>query len=264
MVCGGSGLLGSVFFAAQLTSSFLWGKAADLVGRRPVLIGGLPAWKQDGRAAPCVSRFWRRWGATHTPDTRAHAQPRPPCARPQAELKALGAGKAHLRKLRKAISQHRGVAPPARSSSQQMAPARPAVAGVTPSGKRFAAFLSHHKAAAAMDARFVKDKLEQMLGGGADVFLDSDNLQDLRQLLDHVRDSDVLVLFQACPRSVGRPLAVPQPPRGISRRIAILERHLIDGVSAVQTCVRAPTAAVTRRPGRCCSGRTASWRSTLR
>ena len=55
--------------------------------------------------------------------------------------------------------------------------------------------------AAAMDARFVKDKLEQMLGGGAKVFLDSDNLQDLRLLLDHVRSSEVLVLFQACPQA---------------------------------------------------------------
>ena len=51
-----------------------------------------------------------------------------------------------------------------------------------------------------MDARFVKTQLEQMLGGGAEVFLDSDNLQDLRLLLDHVRQSDVLVLFQACVR----------------------------------------------------------------
>ena len=46
----------------------------------------------------------------------------------------------------------------------------------------------------AMEARYVKDKLELLLGKRA--FLDSDDLADLRLLLDHVRDSDVLVLFQ--------------------------------------------------------------------
>ena len=38
------------------------------------------------------------------------------------------------------------------------------------------------------------------MGGSAEVFLDSDQLQDLRLLLDHVRNSDVLVLFQVAYR----------------------------------------------------------------
>lgn len=62
------------------------------------------------------------------------------------------------------------------------------------SSKKFAVFLSHHKAACAMEARFIKAKLEARLCT-KDIFLDSDDLQDLRQLLDHVRDSAVIVLF---------------------------------------------------------------------
>ena len=37
---------------------------------------------------------------------------------------------------------------------------------------------------------------------GAPIFLDSDDLQDLRLLLDHVRASDVLVLLQAMLRQL--------------------------------------------------------------
>merc|ERR1719456_1565991 len=45
-----------------------------------------------------------------------------------------------------------------------------------------------------MEARYLKEQLEQMLGG-AEVFLDFDNLQDLRILLQHVRDSDVFMIL---------------------------------------------------------------------
>jgi hypothetical protein len=41
----------------------------------------------------------------------------------------------------------------------------------------------------------LKEKLTVMLG--TDVFLDSDDLRDLRGLLDHVRNSDVLVVIQS-------------------------------------------------------------------
>ena len=57
------------------------------------------------------------------------------------------------------------------------------------------AFLSHHKLACAMEARFLKTELERVLG--AEVFLDSDDLKDLRKLGEHVVDSDVLVLLQS-------------------------------------------------------------------
>ena len=62
------------------------------------------------------------------------------------------------------------------------------------SSKPFAAFLSHHKLACAMEARYLKSELERALG--AEIFLDSDDLQDLRLLLEHVKASSVLVLLQ--------------------------------------------------------------------
>ena len=63
------------------------------------------------------------------------------------------------------------------------------------SSKPFAAFLSHHKGGCAMEARFIKGELERMLKTG--IFLDSDDLKDLKMLLDHVRNSDVLVVLQS-------------------------------------------------------------------
>ena len=168
----------------------------------------------------------------------------------EAELVRVGAKRAHLRKIRAAIQRQ------SRASNTQGRTPQPSLRGhENRSGKRFAAFLSHHKVAAAMDARFVKDKLEQMLG--AEVFLDSDNLQDLRLLLDHVRQSDVLVLFQACARACRAPTrASVQPP---NRSHYWYPPHA--------PCPSPPSsraALVTRRPARCCSGRTASWRSTPR
>ena len=61
----------------------------------------------------------------------------------------------------------------------------------------YAAFLSHYKMEAGGDARRVKDKLVEVLGvPDSEVFLDSDDLMDLRDLLEHVKTSDVLLLFQ--------------------------------------------------------------------
>ena len=59
---------------------------------------------------------------------------------------------------------------------------------------RYAAFVSHYKAEAATEARHLKDKLTTLLS--SPVFLDSDDLSDLRNLLDAVAQSDVLVLLQ--------------------------------------------------------------------
>ena len=49
-----------------------------------------------------------------------------------------------------------------------------------PLKRKYAAFLSHFKMEAASDARYLKDTLERILQ--APVFLDSDNLSDLRAL----------------------------------------------------------------------------------
>ena len=59
-----------------------------------------------------------------------------------------------------------------------------------PAAKGYACFLSHYKAEAASDARFLHDMLVKMLR--YPVFLDSSNLVDLRSLIsDGVADSDV-------------------------------------------------------------------------
>ena len=61
-------------------------------------------------------------------------------------------------------------------------------------GGQYAAFMSHYKTEAAADARHIKEKLVEKLG--APIFLDSDDLMDLRNLCHQVSMSDVLVLFQ--------------------------------------------------------------------
>ena len=61
-------------------------------------------------------------------------------------------------------------------------------------GKAFALFLSHFKQEAAGDARMLKELTEETLS--APVFLDSDDLVDLKRLIKNVEDSDVLVLLQ--------------------------------------------------------------------
>ena len=64
------------------------------------------------------------------------------------------------------------------------------------SEKKYAAFLSHHKASCAMEARFLKTELEKHLPG-SEIFLDSDDLKDLRSLLASVCDSSALVVVQS-------------------------------------------------------------------
>ena len=58
---------------------------------------------------------------------------------------------------------------------------------------RYAGFMSHYKYEAAEAARYITDKLEGRLG--VPVFLDSDDLSDLRKLCEQVVQSDVLILL---------------------------------------------------------------------
>jgi hypothetical protein len=58
---------------------------------------------------------------------------------------------------------------------------------------QYCCFLSHYKREAATEARLLQLELEKVLGGP--VFIDSDDLKDLRLLTHHVRNSDVLVLL---------------------------------------------------------------------
>ena len=59
----------------------------------------------------------------------------------------------------------------------------------------YAAFVSHMKAEAAMEARFLQIELESQTG--EHVFLDSDDLRNLDKLVDHVKAARVLILVQA-------------------------------------------------------------------
>ena len=67
--------------------------------------------------------------------------------------------------------------------------------GGWPIKKKYSAFLSHYKIEAASDARYMKEVLERILK--QPVFLDSDDLKDLRALVDEgVCRSDVVILLQ--------------------------------------------------------------------
>eukprot|EP01047_Picozoa_sp_COSAG01_P042484 COSAG01_NODE_3712_length_5770_cov_3.343502_2_plen_762_part_00 len=85
--------------------------------------------------------------------------------------------------------------------------------------RRFACFLSHNKAEAAAEARLAKDHLGRVLQ--AEVYLDSDNLLDLRQLLEGVRQSDVLVLFQTR-NLLSRPWVILEIYTAITQQIPIV------------------------------------------
>ena len=61
--------------------------------------------------------------------------------------------------------------------------------------ERYGAFVSHFKAEAAMEARYLQKELESALG--KPVFLDSDDLVDLRLLTNAVLNSDAIVLLQS-------------------------------------------------------------------
>ena len=81
------------------------------------------------------------------------------------------------------------------TSPASAAPAKPSLSALEHTARGHPG-MQHHKVSAAMEARYVKGATEQMMGGRSDVFLDSDNLNDLQKLMSHVRDSEVLVLFQ--------------------------------------------------------------------
>ena len=78
-----------------------------------------------------------------------------------------------------------------------------------------------------MEARFLKTELERMLG--AEIFLDSDDLKDLRKLGEHVVDSDVLILLQSS-EVLLRPWCAPPratPPRQFFSRVAMRFSRLL-------------------------------------
>ena len=82
----------------------------------------------------------------------------------RGELEQLGARKGHMRKIMGAVDALRSAHLDAHAGD---AAAGGSSGGSGGNGKAFAAFLSHHKAGAAMEARHVKSRIEPMLGAGA-------------------------------------------------------------------------------------------------
>ena len=98
------------------------------------------------------------------------------------KLAATGAGSFHMRQIRDAVARLRsesGAAAPATTAGVAMA-ADTSGALVPPpwqTQRRYAAFISHHQKESAMEARYLKEQLEGLLGG-SQIFLDYDNLQE--------------------------------------------------------------------------------------
>ena len=83
----------------------------------------------------------------------------------------------------------------------------------------YVAFLSHYKAEAAAEARYIHDALERSLE--RNVFLDSDNLTHLKELKESVINSDVLIAFQT-PRYLLRPYCLVEILTAIEKAKPIL------------------------------------------
>ena len=69
--------------------------------------------------------------------------------------------------------------------------------------KKFACFLSHYKLECGTEARLVQMNMRTIIekapieGSSNEVFLDSDDLSDLRNLLEYVKQTKALVLLQS-------------------------------------------------------------------
>jgi len=87
------------------------------------------------------------------------------------------------------------------SSSSSLIPPAPRGVPQSPLPPRFSAFLSHFKVECGTEARLLQQGLEAALEAKqathVDAFIDSDNLRNLRNLLDHVRESECVILLQS-------------------------------------------------------------------
>ena len=111
-------------------------------------------------------------------------------------LEEAGAGSAKRAVLQRAVDTAlRELAPSLVDYASKIAADAPRLDGWVTKGET-AAFLSHYKVEAATEARLIQIELERHLRlPPRQIFIDSDNLKDLRKLQQHVRDTDVLVLL---------------------------------------------------------------------
>jgi len=115
---------------------------------------------------------------------------------------------------------------------------RPGADGSSPPVKKWAAFISHYKVEAAMEARFLQTELEVLLGRKC--FLDSDDLRDLRLLQQSVRESDCLILVQS--KSVlSRPYCLLEMVTAIEARVPIVGVSLAVGGHEMYRFEQAPS-----------------------
>jgi hypothetical protein len=126
-------------------------------------------------------------------------------------LRKAGAKKVHMRNINTAIAALTA----ARTGEETLKPVppdRPAPSNPSPRKVQsttehssaaaayatvFAAFLSHFKLECGTEARLVQLQLQTLLDEDEAIFLDSDDLEDLRSLLQHVKNSRVIVLLQS-------------------------------------------------------------------
>ena len=118
---------------------------------------------------------------------------------------------------------------------------------------RFFAFVSHYKAEAAMEARFLKSEVQAAFGDQP-VFLDSDDLNDLRLLKQNVINSDALLLIQSA-HVLERPWCLVEIHTAIANAIPIVAvslttgKHKYDFDDAAAFLDALPSELETRNPG---------------
>ena len=96
-------------------------------------------------------------------------------------------------------------------------------------GNQFAAFVSHAKADASMEARYLQTELEKRTRRR--VFLDSDDLRDLSQLTAHVLDSDVIIVVQSA-NVLSRPYCLLELYTAITQGVPVVGVSLASGSAA--------------------------------
>lgn len=103
-----------------------------------------------------------------------------------------------------------------------------------PADGGFACFISHFKVEAATEARWLQERLEDVLGKRC--FLDSDDLTDLSRLKDHVRESKCILLLQT--RGVlARPWCLLELVTAIDLGIPIVGVAITSGIASYNFAV---------------------------
>jgi hypothetical protein len=88
--------------------------------------------------------------------------------------------------------------------------------------KEYAVFLSHFKMEAAAEARVLKTELVRSLRTAEEqIFLDADNLTDLRELLTHVENSDAVVLLYT-QALLSRPWCLLELQAAVTHKVPII------------------------------------------